>query len=248
MKRPASQRLLKLRRRSACARAGNSVRGGVLLSSGVIARPAEAAAQPVVGRVMRAKLGFIALAIGSSACAPGGEESPPAAAEAEWQTLFDGSGFDGWRRIGDANWQLTEGAVAADSGTGFLLTQAAYGDFDLELEFWVTPDANSGVFIRCADPSEIGAATCYEVNIFDQRPDPAYRTGAIVDVAEPKVMLDTGGQWNRYEIAAHGRHLVVKLNGQTTVDTNDDKLAAGPFALQYGAGRVMFRNVRIRAN
>jgi hypothetical protein len=40
----------------------------------------------------------------------------------------------------------------------------------------------------------------------------------------------------------------VKLNGQTTVDTNDDKLAAGPFALQYGAGRVMFRNVRIRAN
>jgi len=40
----------------------------------------------------------------------------------------------------------------------------------------------------------------------------------------------------------------VKLNGQTTVDTNDEKLASGPFALQYGAGRVMFRNVRIRAN
>jgi hypothetical protein len=197
---------------------------------------------------MRAKLGFVALAIGSCGCSPGGEQSRSAAAEAEWQTLFDGSGFDGWTRVGDANWQLTEGAVAADSGTGFLLTQAAYADFDLELEFWVTPDANSGVFIRCADPNEIGAATCYEVNIFDQRPDPAYRTGAIVDVAEPKVMLDTGGQWNRYEIAAHGRHLVVKLNGQTTVDTNDEKLAAGPFALQYGAGRVMFRNVRIRAN
>jgi hypothetical protein len=28
----------------------------------------------------------------------------------------------------------------------------------------------------------------------------------------------------------------------------DDKLAAGPFALQYGAGRVMFRNVRIRTH
>jgi hypothetical protein len=40
----------------------------------------------------------------------------------------------------------------------------------------------------------------------------------------------------------------VKLNGQTTVDTTDDKLAAGPFALQYGAGNVMFRNVRIRTN
>jgi hypothetical protein len=112
----------------------------------------------------------------------------------------------------------------------------------------VTPDANSGVFIRCSNPAEIGAATCYEVNIFDQRPDPQYRTGGIVEVASPKVMLETGDRWNRYEIAAHGSHLVVRLNGQTTVDTNDDKLAAGPFALQYGAGRVMFRNVRIRAN
>jgi hypothetical protein len=106
----------------------------------------------------------------------------------------------------------------------------------------------SGVFIRCANPSEIGAATCYEVNIFDQRPDPAYRTGGIVDVARPNVMIETGDRWNTYEISAHGSHLSVKLNGQTTVDTNDEKLAAGPFALQYGAGRVRFRNVRIRAD
>jgi hypothetical protein len=139
-------------------------------------------------------------------------------------------------------------AEAGGSGTGFLLTTASYGDFDLDLEFWVTPDANSGVFIRCANPSEIGAATCYEVNIFDQRPDPTYRTGAIVDVAAPKVMLDTGDRWNRYEISAHGSDLFVRLNGQTTIETNDDRLAAGPFALQYGAGQVKFRNVRIRAN
>jgi len=183
------------------------------------------------------------------ACSEGPEPAvDSAASSADWQTLFDGSNLDGWTRDGDANWQLTDGAVAADSGTGFLLTKASYADFDLELEFWVSPDANSGVFIRCENPTQIGAATCYEVNIFDQRPDPTYRTGAIVDVAAPKVMLETGDRWNSYEISAHGRHLVVKLNGQTTVDTNDDKLAAGPFALQYGAGRVMFRNVRIRAN
>jgi hypothetical protein len=198
---------------------------------------------------MRAKLIVSVLAIGGAlGCTPGAEQAQDAAPAGEWRTLFDGSGLAGWTQVGDANWQLTNGAVAADSGTGFLLTAASYADFDLELEFWVTPDANSGVFIRCANPREIGAATCYEVNIFDQRPDPTYRTGAIVDVAEPKVMLETGDKWNRYEISAHGRHLVVKLNGQTTVDTNDDRLAAGPFALQYGAGRVMFRNVRIRAN
>jgi hypothetical protein len=173
---------------------------------------------------------------------------PAVDAAAEWQTLFDGTSLVGWTRDGDANWQLMDGAVQADSGSGFLLTNAVYDDFDLQLEFFVSPDANSGVFIRCAKPQEIGAATCYEVNIFDQRPDPSYRTGAIVDIAKPSVMIDTGDRWNTYEIAAHGSHLRVTLNGQTTVDTNDQKLVAGPIALQYGAGRVMFRNVRIRAD
>lgn len=198
---------------------------------------------------MRAQL-IVVVAVATS-CACSGDTEPAgnaAASTGEWRTLLDGGSLAGWQSVGDANWQLMDGAVAADSGTGFLLTTASYADFDLDLEFWVTPDANSGVFIRCANPSEIGAATCYEVNIFDQRPDPTYRTGGIVEVAGPRVVLETGDRWNRYEISAHGTHLVVKLNGQTTVDTNDDKLEAGPFALQYGAGRVMFRNVRIRAN
>ncbi len=187
-----------------------------------------------------------------AACSPGSEPDggalPSPTASAEWTTLFDGTSLDGWTQVGDANWQLADGAVKADTGTGFLLTGRSYDDFDLELEFFVSDDANSGVFVRCKNGAEIGAATCYEVNIFDQRPDPSYRTGAIVDVATPSVMLETGGKWNNYAVSAHGRHLVVKLNGQTTVDVQDDKFASGPIALQYGAGQVMFRNVRIRAN
>jgi hypothetical protein len=38
------------------------------------------------------------------------------------------------------------------------------------------------------------------------------------------------------------------LNGVTTVrDAEDAKFARGPVALQYGAGVVKFRNVKIRA-
>lgn len=196
---------------------------------------------------MRAKLTSVVLAAALCSCSPA-EPDPSSAAQGQWQVLFDGTSLAGWNRVEDADWRLLDGAVAAESGSGFLVTTASYADFDLDLEFWVTPDANSGVFVRCANANEIGATTCYEVNIFDQRPDPQYRTGGVVGVAEPKVMLETGDKWNRYEISAHGSHLLVKLNGQTTVDVNDDKLIAGPIALQYGAGRVMFRNVRIRAN
>ena len=187
----------------------------------------------------------------SAACSPGsgpagGTGRSAAAPERPWTVLLDGRSLDGWTTTGDANWQLADGVVAADSGTGFLVTREPYENFELKLEFFVSPDANSGVFLRCANPAKPGAATCYEVNIFDQRPDPTYRTGAIVGVAKPSVAIDAGNRWNDYEIVARGRHLVVKLNGQTTVDVEDDKLVVGPIGLQYAAGQVKFRNVRIR--
>jgi hypothetical protein len=186
----------------------------------------------------------------SAACAP--DKGPPdagraAAPEPPWTTLFDGTSLAAWTTTGDANWHIADGAVAADMGLGFLVTRESYSDFELEAEFFVSPDANSGVFLRCANPAKPGAATCYEVNIFDQRKDPTYRTGAIVNVAKPSVQIDAGNHWNTYQIEAHGRHLVVKLNGQTTVDVEDDKLATGPIALQYAAGQVKFRSLRIRA-
>ena len=166
--------------------------------------------------------------------------------EAGWTTLFDGSSLDGWRVLGDANWELADGAVSADSGNGFLVTGVSYGDFELTLEFWVDEPANSGVFIRCSDPENIGAANSYEVNIYDTRADQTYRTGGIVNVAAPASVIMTGGQWNSYVIRAQGSRLVVTLNGTQTVDVTHDEFVRGPIALQYGAGTVRFRNVQIR--
>jgi hypothetical protein len=36
------------------------------------------------------------------------------------------------------------------------------------------------------------------------------------------------------------------MNGTKTVDVDDRKFARGPLALQYSAGTVKFKNVRIR--
>ena len=163
-----------------------------------------------------------------------------------WTTLFDGSSLDGWDVLGDANWELEGDAVRADSGGGFLVTPESYADFELTLEFWVDEPANSGIFIRCADPQSVGAENSYEVNIFDTRPDQTYRTGGIVRFVAPSTVIHTGGQWNTYEIRAEGPRLTVCLNGTLTVDTEDSTYASGPIALQYGAGIVKFRNVRIR--
>ena len=186
-------------------------------------------------------------AILALAAACGGDSGPPTS-EDGWQTLFDGSSLDYWTIVGDANWQVADGAVSADSSTAnsFLVSNGTYADFELELEFWVDSEANSGIFLRCQDPAAPSENSCYEVNIFDTRSDQTYRTGGIVNLAEPMQFVYTGGQWNRYEIKAEGSHLEVMLNGKDMVDIEDSQHAAGNLALQYGQGTVRFRNVRVR--
>lgn len=163
-------------------------------------------------------------------------------------SLAQGSRFDlkAWTAVGDANWSVAEDVVQADKGSGLLVTPTDYGDFHMTVEVWVDPDANSGVFIRCSDPKTITATNAYEVNIYDKRPDQAYRTGAIVNVAKPLAKVDAGGKWNTLEITAKGSKMTVVLNGVTTVrEAEDAKFPRGRIALQYGSGTVKFRNVRI---
>jgi hypothetical protein len=174
-----------------------------------------------------------------------------ALAEDGWTTLVDTGKKGDWNEVGKANWEMKEGVLTADKLGGkdlaYLVTKDAYKDFQIRAEFWVDDEANSGIFIRCEDPQKIGGKSCYEVNIFDKRPDPSYGTGAIVETAKVDPMPKAAGKWNTYEITAQGPHLVVVLNGQKTADVQDSKhLGAGPIALQYGSGVVKFRKVQIK--
>jgi hypothetical protein len=173
----------------------------------------------------------------------------PAYARTPFRPLFDGRSLEGWTRVGEGNWTVEDGAICADKGGfSFLVSKDDYRDFDLLAEIWASPDANSGIFIRCTDREKITAANAYEVNIFDTRPDPAYGTGAIVDVAKVSPMPKAGGRWSTLEISARGDTFSVAFNGQKTVEgARDARFANGPIALQYGAGAMKFRRVEIRA-
>jgi hypothetical protein len=167
-----------------------------------------------------------------------------------WITLLDGTSLAQWNVEGDANWAVVDGAVQADRKAGkdnsYLVSKNSYRDFEIKVEFWVSDDANSGIYMRCADPKVITDRTCYEANIFDQRPDPTYGTGAIVHLVAVSPMPKAGGKWNNYHITVKGDEITVVLNGVVTARGRDSKLASGPIALQYGAGVVKFRKVEIR--
>lgn len=181
-------------------------------------------------------------------------------AQGGWKPLFNGKDLEGWTKVGDANWRVEDGAIVADRGTGFLVSADSYGNFELRAEFWADTVTNSGIFIRATEPARITAANAYEVNIWDERPEPKYGTGAIVDVASVDPMPKAGGRWNTYEVTAKGDTLTVVLNGQKTVDgVRDGKHASGRIALQHAPGIkdasgvpndrgvIRFRKVELRA-
>lgn len=162
----------------------------------------------------------------------------------EWKDM-SGS-FNGWNQIGDANWRIEDGEFVADSGSGHLVTQESFTDVHFKAEFWASEGANSGVFLRISNPEAIADTSAYEVNIFDNRADQTYRTGGVVNFFAPAVSIKTPGQWNTYDITIQGDHIVVVLNGQTTVDAHDSTYKSGPISLQYGAGVMKFRKVQLQ--
>ncbi len=169
-----------------------------------------------------------------------------------WTTLFDGKSLDQWEAAAtpDVTYAVEDGSVLAKKkdpkGIAYLLSKQKYKNFQLHAEFWVSDDANSGIFIRCADPKKPGAKTCYECNIFDTRPDPSYGTGAIVYHAEVNPMPKAGSKWSTMEITANGRDLSIVFDGKKTAQARSGLLDDGPIALQFGAGTVKFRKVSIK--
>lgn len=177
--------------------------------------------------------------------------------DAGWITLLDGSKpetLDNWNRIGDANWRAEDGVIVADKGKGgHLVSKNSYKDFQIRAEFWADHTTNSGIYFRISDPKAPGSRTAYEANIYDERPDPEYGTGAIANVAKVSPLPKAGGRWNTYEITAKGSQLTLVLNGIKTVDIHHTQFTEGFVSLQFAnrekgtpGGAIKWRKVQVR--
>jgi hypothetical protein len=143
---------------------------------------------------------------------------------------------------GGSQWHVVDGSLMpCGEPTGYLTSDRSYKNFVLSIEFRCSDDTNSGVFVRA--PQENGG---YEVQIWRQQPA-GYNTGAIVGTAKTaRAFTFKADQWNRFQITADGDHLVVELNGETTLDVHDARFSEGQIRLQYQQFPIAFRNVKIR--
>jgi len=168
-------------------------------------------------------------------------------------------------------WVIEHGVLTAkDHGT--LWTKKSYGNFVLDLEFKVAKNANSGVFLRAGDTSQVLSA--FEIQIHETADGSKYgMVGALYDAKPPsKNMAKPAGEWNRYTITCQDNRMYLVFNGEQVLnlDLNEwtepnknpdgtrnkfpkalkDYARSGPIGLQGIHGReaasVWFRNLKIK--
>lgn len=185
-----------------------------------------------------------------------------------WIDLLDEQHAAGWENISDDKdiFEINDGVLHIHGTLGWLryvgYTSEQFGDFDLHIEFKVTPHANSGVFLRSQrdDPVYRG----FEVQVLaDHGRRPSKNScGSIYDVATPMFnMSRPAGQWNSYDITLQGQEVIVRMNGWMILHVDLSQMTMpigkfkGPFAglpleglicLQDHGHEVWYRNIIIR--
>jgi hypothetical protein len=205
----------------------------------------------------------------------------PAETDEGWVLLFDGKTTNGWHtynknKTGDA-WKVDDGALhlTKTSGDGGdIVTSKEFSDFDLKLEWKISPKGNSGVMFYVKEDPKFEAPfyTGPEMQVLDNDGHPdgkihKHRAGDLYDlIACSKETVKAVGEWNAVEIIASKGDLKLFMNGYNVVHTTlwDDawkKLVAGskfkewPEFATFHSGRidlqdhgdeVWFRNIKIK--
>ena len=200
---------------------------------------------------------------------------------AGWKLLFDGKTLSGWHSFKEKEalpeWSVKDGVLRLDPIKGKrnpgLVSDGTYENFELSVEWKISPGGNSGVFYRVIEEGgdlNWGGIEC-QVLDNDKHPDAKVdanrKAGAAYYMYPPtKDMAKPVGEWNQLRIIVQGNHVEHWLNGEKVVDyeiLSEDWLkryalskfkthpkygwtAKGHLALQEHGDPVEFRNIKIR--
>lgn len=163
---------------------------------------------------------FLALAAGCGGSSS--KESAETAPQGETVVLFDGSSLDAWQMEKPDGWKVEGDSLAMAAG-GMIWTKERFGNFILDTEFMVSPECNSGIFIRTGDLKD-PVQTGIEMQVLDSAakatPD-KHDSGALYDLLEPAFnTMKPAGEWNRVVITCRDSLITFELNGTKIIDVN----------------------------
>ena len=146
-----------------------------------------------------------------------------------WQLLFDGKTLNGWKTFKDqpGSWKVTDGmlcSASADAGNADLLTNAVYENFELNIDWKISPEGNSGILYLVTEDYDQTFLSGPEYQLIDDDRFPEkiedwQKTGANYAMNPPAVKaVKKPGEWNTTKIIVNKGHVEHWLNGKKVVD------------------------------
>lgn len=193
-----------------------------------------------------------------------------------WRLLFDGKTLSGWRTSGSEPSKtgvMDHSLYPHGCGAYMLIHESQFGDFQLALDFKLSPKCNSGIFIRTFPlvprPGKDVGYNGIEIALDDTTTAGFYDTGAIYDLVAPKKnAMKPVGEWNHAVITCDKNRISVEINGERVTEMDLDQwdkpnLRAdgtphkfdiafrdhprrGYIGLQDHGSPVWFKNIRLR--
>lgn len=202
-----------------------------------------------------------------------------------WITLFNGKDLSKWHSYGHSNvvggWKIENGAIHLDPKSkkegegGDLTTNDEFDNYDLKLEWKISPKGNSGIiFFIHEDTTQYHQtySTGPEMQVVDNEGHPdghiiKHKAGDLYDlISSSKEAQKPVGEWNAVEIKSLNGKLDLYLNGVNVVSTTmwdnnwkqliaNSKFATWPgfgtykkgkISLQDHGDEVWYRNVKIK--
>jgi len=223
------------------------------------------------------RLLFVAFTtLGCQLLLAGDNELLPEEKAAGWQLIFDGKTTGGWldsKQNPAPATHVQDGSLNPHPCNYMLIYKDPVGDFELALDFKISPRCNSGVFIRTFPltprPGKDIGFNGIEIAIDDTTTAGFHDTGAIYDLVKPATnAMKPAGDWNHLHVTCDKNLIQVNLNGKrvsqmdldqwTTAnkrpDDTDHKFDVaykdhprqGYFGLQDHGGDVWYKNIKLK--
>ena len=151
-----------------------------------------------------------------------------------WALLFDGTSLDKWRAFRGEEvppgWTTQDGALffdGKDAGEGYgdLTTREMFADFELQLEWKISPGGNSGILYRVTEDEEQEFHTGPEMQIIDDKAEmyseleANRKSGSNYGLQAPAVdNVKPIGEWNSVHLIVDGAHVEQWQNGDKVVE------------------------------
>ncbi|MDE2262428.1 MAG: DUF1080 domain-containing protein [Gammaproteobacteria bacterium] len=181
-----------------------------------------------------------------------------------WQNILTSDSaplLRGWLHPGlPAGWTVHDGVLSKSGEVEDLQSTRTYKDFELELEWKIGKEGNSGIFYRATHQYDEIYWTGPEYQLLDDQnaQDGKNRLTAAGSVyamyPAPAGVVHPYGHWNEARILVRGNHVTYWMNGRRIVDYDfgspdwKKRVAASKFSAYPGYGRAPEGLIGIQGN